>query len=349
MTLEGVDVSHHNGPVPWAGISPSFAFVRASYGTAPDAYARGHLSMAQGAGVELLGAYHYMRGDVDGTAQARAFLSRAAELEAQLPGAALALAVDIEHLPEPEPPWDVPTYRAVLLAFLETLRAAGRVCAVYGPRLLLADLDLPAWVSRLPLWAASTPPAPAPWTSIAIQQTGVVAKIDRNTFTGDADDWRRLFELVPLTRSEALARALGEEGVSEANVERVREYLAGCQRGGIPLPLPDGAEWCAAFACWSGLVRPKRCAVWELVEDARAAGTLREPGAYWPAPGDLAVYGRQGQTPLTRGGLGHVGRVIEARNQTVIDISGNSGDAADRVARMPRKLSTVVAWIAVPD
>lgn len=344
--IEGVDVSEFNPNVPWAGIAPAFAFVRLTSGLRADVSGSAHLANAAGAEVGLLGAYAWLRADASGLAQARMFLAAVAREEGLY--GPLALALDVEHRPAPAPPWSLPELRREVLAFLETLRAAGRVCAVYGPRILLADLDLPAWVRRLPFWAASKPPAPEPWTAIDVQQTGVVAKIDRNTFTGDADDWRRLFELVPLTRSEALARALGEEGVSEANVERVREYLAGCQRGGIPLPLPDGAEWCAAFACWSGLVRPKRCAVWELVEDARAAGTLRLASeAYWPSPGDLAVYGRQGETPLQKGGRGHVGRVIEARNASVIDISGNSGDAADRVARMVRKVADVLAWIEV--
>ena len=84
-----------------------------------------------------------------------------------------------------------------------------------------------------------------------------------------------------------------------------------------------------------------------MVEDARAAGTLREVGSYWPSPGDLAVYGRLGQTPLVKGGRGHIARVVKAQGTKVLDVSGNSGDAADRVAIVERPLSTVEAWIAV--
>jgi lysozyme len=345
--LEGPDVSRHNGGQPWAAMRPGFAIARASYGTASDVAARPHLTAAHGAGVELLGAYHYLRADVSAAEQAHVFLAAVDELEAAL-GVELALAVDVENLPAPAPPWGPRAYRASLVTFLALMP---RPCAVYIAPSYAGLLALPAGLAAAPLWVAhwnvDKPTVPAPWTSWALWQTGIRGGLDRNTFAGGADDWRRTFGLGPLTRAAALARALGEVGTTEANEARIQEYLRDCQRGGVPLNLPAGSDWCAAFACWSGSIKPKRCAVWELVEDAREAGVLRAVGEYWPSPGDLAVYGRAGESPLQKWGRGHIGRVVQAREMNLTDVSGNSGPGADQVAVMTRDLSTVLAWIEV--
>ena len=46
-----------------------------------------------------------------------------------------------------------------------------------------------------PFWAASAPPAPLPWADVAIQQTGVVGGVDRNTFEGTREELRALLGL----------------------------------------------------------------------------------------------------------------------------------------------------------
>ena len=91
--------------------------------------------------------------------------------------------------------------------------------------------------------------------------------------------------------------------------------------GGYPLRAPsDEWAWCA-YGRSAGLLASLlpgetpphglRAAVHELVTDARIAGTFHEAGSgYEPCPGDAAVSGRNGSSPL-RGGTGHVETLIE--------------------------------------
>jgi GH25 family lysozyme M1 (1,4-beta-N-acetylmuramidase) len=353
---KGIDVSgwqRNPAAVPWAGCD--FAAVRVSWGAVElDPLAREHLTRAQDAGCGVLIAYHYANVSAGGDRQARHFLDRVADLEATF--GPLGHALDLEHLLPPALPFDVPTYRGIAAAFLEEQQArSGRPLLVYGNLHDLTSFDLPPSFASMPLWLAAhrerQPSPPPPWVRSAIWQHGIVDGFDRNVAAGSLDDLRTALGLhvPPTSRALQLARALGEVGVTETarnTSPRIAEYLAGCERGGVLLGLV-AEEWCAAFQGWCG-ARPWRAAVWEMVEDARAAGTLRLASeAYWPAPGDLAVYGRLGQTPMVKGGRGHVGRVVKAQGVKVIDVSGNSGPAADRVAVMARPLGEVLAWIAV--
>ncbi|MEM6791540.1 MAG: peptidoglycan-binding protein [Myxococcota bacterium] len=93
--------------------------------------------------------------------------------------------------------------------------------------------------------------------------------------------------------------------------------------GGVPLAAPsDEWAWCAAFVS-AGLLAELRAddavvphgarvSVRELVEDARAAGTLRlASSGYVPIPGDLMISARiPGESPL-RGGRGHVDALVQ--------------------------------------
>ena len=138
---------------------------------------------------------------------------------------------------------------------------------------------------------------------------------------------------------------------------KIRLYRAGAWRHGLPLAAGPG-PWCAYAACWSAEVAWQempldaphpphgwRASVYELVTDARAADAWRPAGAgYQPQPGDLAVFARDGQSPLT-GGAGHVGRVESSTVDTVTSIDGNVGD---RWARVTRPLAEVLGWIAYP-
>ena len=115
----------------------------------------------------------------------------------------------------------------------------------------------------------------------------------------------------------------------------VRASMAGTGLG-------EGYPWCAAFVgmclfegdvlrahAWSpdhyrsgvdGSPVGWRPAVWQVCRDARATGALRMPeGAGW-APGDLLVFGRNGQSPLVEGGLGHI---------TIVDRLGEDEDGAE--------------------
>jgi hypothetical protein len=104
--------------------------------------------------------------------------------------------------------------------------------------------------------------------------------------------------------------------------------------GGTPLPLAaDSDAWCAATASESlrcALLpgeRPPhglRVSVRELVEDARAASTLRPP-EWTPAPGALAIEARMGEDPL-KGGKGHVRRVVQVEGDRYLGLGGNEAD-----------------------
>src|SRR6185369_1125601 len=164
---------------------------------------------------------------------------------------------------------------------------------------------------------------------------------------------------IPLgERALALARGYLAKGIREVppgsnTSPDIKAFLAPCERGGKLLGL-TAAEWCAATACAAmenallpGEVGPHgyRAAVAELCVDARGTGCLRPP-SYRPRLGDLAIFGRSGENPLT-GGKGHVGRVT-----VEVDASGHyksiDGNHNDAVAEVARVVGEEVAWIAYP-
>lgn len=149
------------------------------------------------------------------------------------------------------------------------------------------------------------------------------------------------------TRGEmAYERALAwlELGVAEiagpASHPMIAEALRRCVRGGKPVGLSsDETSWCAAAASsWCDWLTP-RCAVHELVTDARAAGTWRDVAGYAPALGDLEIYSREGGDPR-KGGLGHVAIVGTGAER----IGGNEANAVRRrLATLPGQ--QVVGWV----
>jgi hypothetical protein len=116
----------------------------------------------------------------------------------------------------------------------------------------------------------------------------------------------------------------------------VREDGAPIWEGGTPLSLPtddSDSPWCAALASATlehallpGEVPPHglRVSVRELVEDARAAGTLRLQD-WTPTPGSLAILARSGHDPL-KGGPGHVRCVVGVDAGRYLGLGGNEGD-----------------------
>lgn len=178
-------------------------------------------------------------------------------------------------------------------------------------------------------------------------------------------------------RALDVAREEHRRGVRELPGPRhspdIQRYLAGTRRGGthtagflddrsgaFPLGNPelvaDETEWCAAAASWctAQALRPEdrpphgyRCSVRELVEDARALGTLHLVGnGYEPRVGDLAIQERvSGESPL-RGGRGHVSRVAELDGPAVVTLGGNEGDRW-MFTRHERPFRRIVAWVRV--
>lgn len=216
--IPGIDLSHHNGPgaVPWR--TAKFAFVRATFGSKGlDTATTEHLSRGLQAGCPVLGAYHYLKADSPGGDQAAHFLSRVLQLEG-LAGP-LALAVDVEDMPPPHPPWDASIYTSRLLAFLDVLERAGRVCAVYIAPWQAAKMGLDARVGRCPLWLAhwvSIPKVPnPPWSDWAIWQYAVEGGIDRNRYRGSVADLRALFRLDSPLSFDVLAPVVTEIRAAE--------------------------------------------------------------------------------------------------------------------------------------
>ena len=116
----------------------------------------------------------------------------------------------------------------------------------------------------------------------------------------------------------------------------------------------DEDAWCATTAseCMRSSLLPGeapphglRVSVREIVEDARAAGTLREHG-YDPTPGDLAILGRLGKSPL-RGGPGHVRRILSVTGR---DYFAGGGNESNKLTFATHSLDepTLEAFVAYP-
>ncbi len=206
--LQGVDLSHHNGEHA-APLDVDFAIVRVSYGmpdgrVLPDLAAEGHLERLTSDGRKpVLAGYHYLATGPDGAPgedQAAFYLARLGELEARF--GLLGRALDSEPLRNRDAagraiPWDpIEVVRDRVLGFAMGVSAA-RPCLAYGSREWWARLELKYWFAmHCPFWAASSPPAPAPWEDIAIQQAAApVGGVDRNTFAGTREELRVLLGL----------------------------------------------------------------------------------------------------------------------------------------------------------
>lgn len=168
-------------------------------------------------------------------------------------------------------------------------------------------------------------------------------------------------DLEPLgLRALRLAVAELEAGVCEVPTgsntgQRIREYLARCERDGRPVGLTAG-DWCAAAASWCAFQAQRgaevvphrwRISVRELWADAVASGAaVRAAPGVLPEPGDLAILARAGGDP-TKGGLGHVARVELVSGDEYVTIDGNSGVAWKRNRRRLDD-SALRGWIRYP-
>lgn len=161
-------------------------------------------------------------------------------------------------------------------------------------------------------------------------------------------------------------KSLGQRSIEIAQIEigvgevphgsntgpRIKQFLAPCVRNGKLLGLTAG-NWCAAFAChcaFTAAIDPEtpphqyRCSVAELWEDAVKNGVAKSIN-YKPKIGDLVIFKRDGNDP-TKGGEGHVGRVLEEINDLgeFKTIEGNENNC---VCIVNRKIDTNLAgWIS---
>ena len=92
---EGIDASHHQGPIKWpmvAGSGITFAYLKATEGTTfVDSMFQLNAVNAQASGIKV-GGYHYFRACSDPSRQASHFIEPLRRTPTDLPP-----AIDIEH------------------------------------------------------------------------------------------------------------------------------------------------------------------------------------------------------------------------------------------------------------
>lgn len=154
--VEGIDASHHQGPIDWprvAGAGIRFAYLKATEGTGfTDPRFAAHRAAAERAGVAVAG-YHYFQLCSDGTDQAEHFLAvLGADRDPDLPP-----AVDLELAGSCAEPPPAARLLAEIREFLTTVdERLGTTSLVYlypefEERFGFADdlADHPQWVRRL--------------------------------------------------------------------------------------------------------------------------------------------------------------------------------------------------------
>lgn len=212
----GIDISSHNGPINWQVARASgldFAFIKATEGTGyrwngfVEAWAA-----AKSVGV-LRGAYHFMRWDVDPTAQSAYFLGTVpAEDRGELP-----LTVDVEGPGDGAGRmvrWDADGERWVEYDTVEALRRlrvfVDNVTLVTGKKPILYTypsmwhdtLGNPTTFTDCPLWIANyrvrQPTIPGGWAKWTFWQwtdsgslPGVSGIVDKDVYNGSADELRQ--------------------------------------------------------------------------------------------------------------------------------------------------------------
>ncbi len=149
----------------------------------------------------------------------------------------------------------------------------------------------------------------------------------------------------PLERAASWLHVREDPATSNSGIE-IDEWLRPFKLGAV--------AWCAAFATWCADLR-RRAAVWQLVADARQAGTLHD-GAdrRHPPPGALCIFGRNGQSPLRPGQEGHASfYAVHAGPGVGWFVGGNQAadvddtDQREGVTRQRRPMASILAWIAV--
>ncbi len=195
-TVDGVDVSEHQGAVDWRAVrasGPRFAIARVGVGSRADAtFARNWHGMRE-AGL-IRGAYLYVVPEQDIAAQAALLVSAVGRLG---PGE-LPAALDVEKPPPGVPP------PAVYTARLADLVARVSVGTGRPPMIYTGSHYWTRWVgsdafASLPLWHAQyasvrCPGIAAPWREWRLWQVsesgrvpGVRTAVDLDVFNGDLD------------------------------------------------------------------------------------------------------------------------------------------------------------------
>jgi lysozyme len=201
---EGIDISNHNGTIDWRRVAAagiSFAYVKATEGTAfTDPYFARNIAQARANNV-LVGPYHYFRPALDPAQQARFFL----QVVGGSPPGMLPPCIDVEELDGVSPARVI----AGMHTWLSTVQPqVGTQALIYTyPDYWIRQLGNPTEFSRTnPLWFARYGPSPSPlpggWQTYTFWQytstgqvPGVPGAVDRDRFNGDMASLRRLADM----------------------------------------------------------------------------------------------------------------------------------------------------------
>jgi lysozyme len=190
--MNGIDVSHHQGPIDWIAVRNSgisFAFVKASEGlSCTDPMFRTNWANAHNAGI-LRGAYHFFRPGSDPQQQAAHFLAQLGTDPGELPP-----VLDIELLDGVAPAEVIARAGTCLHSITSALIAP---ILYTGTSFWRDTLKNSASLAKYPLWIAHythalSPTVPRPWSTWTFWQhsqegriPGIAGNVDLNRCNGE--------------------------------------------------------------------------------------------------------------------------------------------------------------------
>ena len=194
MTVQGIDVSHHQGTVDWNQVGSAvykFTFIKALEGiTSFDPQFQANWAGAEAVGL-LRGAYHFYHPNDDPREQAEAFLSIYKPGPGDLPP-----ALDIEITDGKS----ASTIVQGIEVWLSTVREkVGVAPLLYTDPSFWRSLGTASGFGGYPLWIAdygvSTPIVPSGWTRWTFWQysesgsvSGITGPVDLNYFEGSLEE-----------------------------------------------------------------------------------------------------------------------------------------------------------------
>jgi GH25 family lysozyme M1 (1,4-beta-N-acetylmuramidase) len=199
-TLQGVDISHFNGPIDWSAVKRSgraFAVAAIGDGLYQDPTFAGHWSAIRAAGMAR-GAYQFFRAAVDPVAQANIAVAAVGRLG---PGD-LPVTLDVEGASmQGVPP---ATIAARIAAWMDVVeRGTGKPPVIYTGVYAWNDSVQSGAFGAHPLWIASygvpAPALPRGWSRWTFWQTtssgsvpGIQGRVDLDLFNGTQADLDKL-------------------------------------------------------------------------------------------------------------------------------------------------------------
>lgn len=194
-TVKGVDISHHNTGVDFKKLYVEgfrFAFFKATEGQSfIDADFISNCAKAKDAGL-LVGAYHFLRFNVSGTAQAKHFLNVCRNVALDLPS-----VMDLEWADKQRS--ITPIVEDTARNFLAQMMADGFNPIIYTASGFFNGAKNPEKFGKFPLWCAnyqtSAPSVPDAWSKVHFWQYSDNEKTSAYSGHGlDANLWNGTYE-----------------------------------------------------------------------------------------------------------------------------------------------------------